>query len=251
MESIYSQIRNSSRAGRKQLAVLIDPDGLDVDHVEFLVSLAHTAHIDYFFVGGSLIKEDVMEETIRFLKKESDIPCIIFPGSHLQVNKSADAILFLSLISGRNPDLLIGQQVIAAPYIKQTELEVLSTGYILIDGGAPTTASYISNTLPIPRNKPSIAASTAMAGEMLGHNLIYLDAGSGAEYPVSPEIVKAVREAVDIPIVVGGGIISVNDCENILKAGADIVVIGNAIEDDPQKLVQFAEHIYNLQYDIL
>lgn len=246
MVSIYSQIRQLREQGKKQLAVLIDPDALHMQHIDKLIQLSRTSTIDYFFIGGSLITDDVMTKSIERLKKNTDIPTVIFPGSQFQVNNRADALLFLSLISGRNPELLIGQQVIAAPYIKNSELEVLSTGYMLIDGGVPTTASYISSTQPIPRDKPKIASSTAMAGEMLGHQLIYLDAGSGAKHPVSGQIIKSVRNAVDIPIIVGGGIRSIGQCESAIEAGADILVIGNAIENDPDQLSYFADYIHDL-----
>lgn len=248
MESVYSEILRRSQDGEKQLAVLIDPDGLDMGHVDYLISLAQKAKLDYFFVGGSLIADDVMDKTIRRIKSECDIPCIIFPGSYYQLSAEADAILFLSLISGRNPEMLIGQQVVAAPYIKKLNLEVVATGYMNIDGGRPTTASYISNSSPIPRNKPLIAASTALAGEMLGHKVIFLDAGSGAKYPVSADIIAAVNAVVDIPIIVGGGVRTIEDLKSAYRAGADIVVIGDAIEKEPDRLVEFSDFIHRTEF---
>ncbi len=244
MESIYSEILQRSLEGKKQLAVLIDPDGLDMDSVDYLISRAQKAKIDYFFIGGSLIADDVMDKTIRRIKNECDIPCIIFPGSYHQLSPEADAILFLSLISGRNADMLIGQQVVAAPYIKKLNLEVISTGYMNIDGGNPTTASYISNSFPIPRDKPVIAAATAMAGEMLGHKVIFLDAGSGAIHPVSSKIISAVSDAVEIPIIIGGGIKTVGQLDAAYKAGGDLVVIGDVVEKEPDRLQEFAEYIH-------
>ncbi len=247
MESIYSRLRHRTAKGKKHLAVLIDPDGIDMEHIDKLVSLAGEAQVDYFFIGGSLITDDVLEQCIRRIKAQCSIPCIIFPGSHLQVSAEADAILFLSLISGRNAEMLIGQQVVAAPYIKKVGLEAISTGYMNIDGGNATTVSYISNAFPIPRNKPAIAKSTAIAGEMLGHNVLFLDAGSGAQFPVSADIIQAVRKAIEIPIIVGGGIKTLKQCADALSAGADIVVIGDAIEKEPRKLREFAEYIHQAQ----
>lgn len=247
MNTIYSHILQQSQEGKKQLAILIDPDGIMMEDVDYIISLSQKAHVDYFFIGGSLITDDVMDKCIRRIKSQSDIPCIIFPGSYHQISPDADAILFLSLISGRNAEMLIGQQVIAAPYIKKSGLEVISTGYINVDGGNPTTASYMSNSFPIPRDKPAIAASTAMAGEMLGHSIIFLDAGSGAKYPVNEKLIAAVRKSVDIPIVVGGGVKSLEQFSAALNAGADIVVIGDTIEKEPDRLYEFADYIQQLQ----
>jgi len=181
-------------AGIRRFAVLIDPDEVDGSALQRLVTLAQESHVDYFFVGGSLVTGDAMDSTIRFLKQHSPIPVVIFPGSVMQVNPQADALLFLSLISGRNPELLIGNQVLAAPYVKKSGIEAIPTGYILIDGGAPTTVSYISNTNPIPADKPEIAACTAMAGELLGMQLMYMDAGSGAKRPIPADVINAVRK---------------------------------------------------------
>ena len=184
-----------------------------------------------------------LNSTVRTLKAHSDIPVILFPGSNLHIDPSADAILLLSLISGRNPDFLIGQHVVAAPILKKSRLEILPTGYMLIESGKPTTVSYISNTMPIPYDKPEVAACTAMAGEMLGLRLIYLDAGSGAQRPVSPRTITAVRKSVEIPIIVGGGITTPQAAEDALQAGADVIVIGNGIEKDPNLLVEVSERV--------
>jgi putative glycerol-1-phosphate prenyltransferase len=199
--------------------------------------------VDFFLVGGSLLTSTFLNSTVRTLKGHSDIPVILFPGSNLHIDPSADAILLLSLISGRNPDFLIGQHVIAAPVLKKSKLEILPTGYMLIESGKPTTVSYISNTTPIPYDKPEVAACTAMAGEMLGLQLIYLDAGSGAQRPVSPRTIAAVRRSVEVPIIVGGGITTPQAAEDALRAGADVIVIGNGIEKDPNLLVEVSERI--------
>jgi putative glycerol-1-phosphate prenyltransferase len=177
---------------------------------------------------------------VEAIHEHSNIPAILFPGSSLHIDPAADAILLLSLISGRNPDLLIGQHVVAAPLLRKSGLEVLPTGYMLIESGRQTTVSYISNTLPIPRDKPSIAACTAMAGELLGLRNIFLDAGSGAQYPVPVETIAAVRSVVDTPIIVGGGINSFEKAHNALEAGADVIVVGNGIEQNSGLLPEIA-----------
>jgi geranylgeranylglyceryl phosphate synthase family protein len=171
------------------------------------------------------------------LKKHLEVPVVIFPGSPSQIDSEADGILLLSLISGRNADLLIGRHVEAAPALKRSGLEVLPTGYLLVDGGSPTTASYVSGTLPIPRNKPEIASATAMAGEMLGLRLMYLDGGSGASGVVPPDVIGAVTESVEVPIFVGGGIRSADDIDTAHDAGADVVVVGTAFEASPEQWV--------------
>src|SRR5207342_938555 len=204
--TLYHQIQERKSAGKKSFAVLIDPDKVNVATTEQLVSLALDARIDYFFVGGSLVISNNLDECIRQIKVSCSIPVVIFPGSHSQISRYADALLYLSLISGRNPELLIGQHVISAPAVKQSGLEIMPTGYMLIDGGAPTTVSYITNSLPIPADKLEIALCTAMAGEMLGMKLIYMDAGSGARKSISTEMIERVSAAIEIPLIVGGGI---------------------------------------------
>jgi putative glycerol-1-phosphate prenyltransferase len=229
---VYSKIKAARSSGKKLLSVLVDPDKADKAHISSLVN--HTNEIaDLYFIGGSILTEDALDETVESLKAQTTVPCVLFPGSAVQISGKADAILFLSLISGRNPDLLIGQHVVSAPRIKHFGLEVLAVGYMLIDGGRPTTASYISHTFPIPSDKPEIAACTAMAGEMLGLGTIYLDAGSGAQNPIPPSIISAVRNSCDIPIIVGGGIRTPEQARMAADAGADIIVIGNAFESNP------------------
>ncbi|MGB0390713.1 MAG: geranylgeranylglyceryl/heptaprenylglyceryl phosphate synthase [Salibacteraceae bacterium] len=238
---ILQGIKEKSTNKQKQLAVLIDPDKGHPEHLAKLATMANEAKVDLFFIGGSLMVGNEMEETIRTIKSLSDIPVVLFPGSPSQVCDKADGILLLSLISGRNADLLIGQQVIAAPAIKKSGLEVLPTGYMLIDGGRPTTASYISASQPIPANKPEIAAVTAMTGEMMGLQLMYADAGSGADNPVSPQTIAAIKKVTQCPLVVGGGMKTPEDVARAYAAGADIAVVGNAFEDHPDLLFEIAE----------
>jgi len=220
--------------GEKSLAVLVDPDKISDNYLSQLANHASNGLIDYFFVGGSLITSNNLDESITFLKQNTDKPVILFPGSTLQVNTKADAILFLSLISGRNAELLIGKHVEVAPLLNQSNLEVISTGYMIIEGGKATSASYMSNTNPIPYDKPEIAACTALAGEMLGLKCTYLEAGSGALNSVSCEMVKHVAKMTKIPLIVGGGIRDKETAKVICRAGADIVVVGTSIENNPE-----------------
>lgn len=229
----YEEWLARKERGEKSLAVLVDPDKVSESYLSKLCHHADKGLIDYFFVGGSLITSNMMTSTIHFLKKHSSIPVILFPGSTLQVQTDADAILFLSLISGRNPELLIGKHVEAAPVLRQSNLEIISTGYILVENGKATSASYMSNTAPIPFDKPEIASCTAMAGEMLGLKCTYLEAGSGAINSVSCEMVSAVAESTATPLIVGGGIRDKETAKVICNAGADIIVIGTRIEHNP------------------
>ncbi len=212
--------------------MLIDPDKCSAAEGRDLGREAAAAGVDFFLVGGSLLRTEHGGELVSELKRSAGLPAILFPGSVQQINHQADGILFLSLLSGRNPDLLIGQHVVAAPLLKQSRLEVLSTGYLLVDGGRDTTVHYMSNTRPIPHDKPDIAACTALAGAYLGVQLIYLDCGSGALRPVPDNMVKAVRNEVELPLIVGGGIRSAEMADVLWEAGADVVVVGNALEQD-------------------
>lgn len=218
----------------KSIIVLIDPDKCSNSSLSELIKYDELPLC--WFVGGSLLMESKFQETIEYLKENSKNPVVIFPGNNLQLSKNADAILFLSLVSGRNPEYLIGQHVVAAPKIKASGLKPIPTGYILIDGGRETAVSYISNTKPIPRDKPEIAVATAMAAEMQGKQLIYLEAGSGAQNPVPPDTVAAIRQNTDLPIIVGGGVKGIEAVTNLFSAGADHVVIGNHIESNPDFL---------------
>lgn len=246
MKPIYSALQERKSKGIKSFAVLLDPDKLDDAACKRMVKLGIDNKIDFFFVGGSLLTDDSLSRVIQYIKSESKIPAIIFPGSNNQICNEADAILLLSLISGRNADALIGQHVIAAPILKLSGLEVLATGYMLVESGRQTTASYISNTTPLPHDKPAIAACTAMAGEMLGLKLIYLDGGSGALNPISGEMIRAVRKSVETPIIVGGGINTRENAYNALMAGADVVVVGNGIEKNPNLLVEIASIVQEI-----
>ena len=243
--SIYDSLVQARASGQKQLAVLVDPDKAEGGQLSRLAALAEESKVDYFFVGGSLIVQDRLEECLQLLRSVSSIPRILFPGSAFQISDLADGLLFLSLISGRNAELLIGSHVIAAPYLKRSRLEVLPTGYMLVDGGAPTTVSYISNTFPIPADKDDIAACTAMAGEMLGLKMIFLDAGSGARQPVSTAMIEAVARSVDLPLVVGGGIRTPERALANVQAGADLIVVGNALETDPGLMRAMAQAIHS------
>ena len=243
--NIYTHITKSKKAGKKLFALLVDPDKQDMSALIGTVEKAESAKIDFFFVGGSLLTNDSLESCIHTIKSNCDIPIVLFPGNAMQVNNNADGILFLSLISGRNADMLIGKQVITAPILKQSSLEILPTGYMLIDSGKPTTVSYMSNTTPIPYEKNAVAACTAMAGEMLGLKLIFMDGGSGAENPVSESMIEAVRKSVDCPIIIGGGISNGKKAVANCKAGADIIVVGNAIEKDESLISEIANAIHN------
>ncbi len=230
--NILQQIELARANQKKMLAILLDPDKLNPKDVQEKIRSLSAFQVDFFLVGGSLLLTDYFDNFIQALKENTNLPIVLFPGSAQQVNKNADAILFLQLISGRNPDFLINQQVQAAPLVKQTDLEVIPTGYILVESGRETTASYISNTKPIPADKPEIAVTTALAGQYLGHRLIYLDGGSGALNPIPQEIIKSCKKSLDIPIIIGGGIRSNEQMQAAYKAGADVVVIGTAFEQN-------------------
>ena len=233
---VYKEIIEKIEKGEKMFAMLIDPDKQpEENQLEELLDMAKYAGVNFIFVGGSLISRPI-DESISLLKQHCNLPVILFPGSLWQVSEKADSLLFLSLISGRNSDFLIGNQVVAAPILRKTNLEIISTGYILVDCGSATSVEYMSNTRPIPYTKKDIAVATAIAGEMLGFKAIYMDGGSGAEKPISPEMISAVRENIKIPLIIGGGIRNSEQAQNALDAGADIIVIGNAIEKKPNLL---------------
>lgn len=234
----FNALKAQNKSG---FAVLADPDKIAPADMQHLARLCNDAGVDYLFMGGSLLMAHQMELCIQRFKTESDIPVVLFPGSPAQVTPYADALLYLSLISGRNPDLLIGQHVASAPQVKGSGLEVISTGYIIVDGGIQTTVSYMSNTTPIPADKPEIALCTAWAGELQGKHVIYLDAGSGARRPVSEEMIHKLSSNIDIPLIVGGGICTPDKVYQNCKAGANIVVVGNAIERDPLLIRDMAQ----------
>src|SRR5215510_4167194 len=246
VETIYQSILSKKKKGQKSFAVLIDPDKVNAAGLEELTELAVNAAVDYLLVGGSLVISNQLDDVVQRIKRNCSIPIILFPGTPSQVSKYADGLLYLSLISGRNPELLIGQHVISAPFVKQTGLEIISTGYIVIDGGAPTTVSYISNAVPVPADKAEIAMCTAMAGEMLGMKLIYMDAGSGAKRPITESMIKAVADRIEVPLIVGGGISSPEKAYLNCKAGADLIVVGNAIEKDASLIKEMASAIHSV-----
>lgn len=248
--SIYDELITAKRNGDKKFVVLIDPDKLRLDNIDQIINISQKSKVDYFFIGGSLVVNNMLDQCLVKIREACSIPMILFPGSSLQISYRADAILFLSLISGRNAELLIGKQVQSAPYIKMSPLECISTGYMLIDGGIPTTVSYISNTQPIPNNKVDIAMATAMAGEMLGQKLIYMDAGSGAQTPISTEMIDAVSGAIDIPLIIGGGIKDPQKAFDNVRAGADIIVVGDAIEKDPSLIVDLSAAVHSFKRDV-
>ncbi len=226
--------------------VLFDPDKEDVAKAAARAELCQEAGVDALLVGGSLLLTPAFEQLLCELKKRLSIPLIIFPGGVRQVSPHADAILFMSLVSGRNPEHLIGDQVVAAPLVKACGLEPIPTAYMLIESGQTTSAEYMSNTRPIPRHKPDIAAATALAAEFLGMKLVYLEAGSGAAHSVPTEMIKAVSSYITLPVVVGGGITSPQEARAKVEAGASFVVTGNVLEggNDVQLVRRFAEAVH-------
>lgn len=249
MKNIYTEILRKKASGDKMLALLVDPDKVDSARIaalsgKFVSADGINAGPDIILVGGSLVVEDTTK-TIAELKNHCDIPVVLFPGNCSQIATNADGILFLSLISGRNPEYLIGQHVNASIQLKKSGLEIIPTGYMLIDGGNVTSVQYISGTMPIPRTKNDIAVATAIAGEMLGMKLLYLEAGSGAEKHVPFEMIRKVRSMVDIPLIVGGGLRNINDICSAFDAGADMVVVGTAIEENEDFLNEIVSKIKN------
>jgi len=236
MESaVYSQILKNMLAGKKMLAVLIDPDKCSEEHLQRLIPLLQQHTPDFVFVGGSQLKIS-FSTLIETFREALHIPVVLFPGDVSQFSPNADALLLLSLISGRNPEYLISQHVSAAVPINKSGLEVIPTGYMLIDGGTKSAVEYISNTQPIPRNKNEIALATALAGQLLGLKAIYLEAGSGAQMPVPAAMIQAVKQNIQIPLIVGGGIKNSEQLYDAYEAGADLVVIGNILETEPEKI---------------
>jgi phosphoglycerol geranylgeranyltransferase len=238
--NIYNTISDRKK---KRIAILIDPDKNTENSLEKILHNCNKSGIDFIFVGGSLVVRN-MGETITFIRQKTQIPVLIFPGNVIQISDKADGILFLSLISGRNPEYLIGQHVISAPTLKKSGIEVIPTAYILIENGKTTSVEYISNTVPIPADKPEIVVATALAGEMLGMKLIYLEAGSGAAKSVALGIISEVKKNTQMPILVGGGIRSAEDASKIFQSGADLVVIGSAVEQNPDIILEFSHQGY-------
>ena len=231
-------LKTKITAKKKQLALLIDPENISLkDAIKITIS-AQQNNFSFIFMGGSLVSGS-LDQYVSEIKKATNLPVILFPGGVYQITDKADGVLFLSLISGRNSDYLIGQHVLAAPFLKKSKISVIPTGYILIESGNITSVEYMSNTKPIPQSKPDIICATAMAGEMLGLKMIYLEAGSGAINHVNSDVIAKVKKCISIPLIVGGGIKTAEQLRSIFNAGADIAVIGTAIENNPGLIKQF------------
>ena len=230
--TIRQQILEAKSNGQKLLAVLLDPDKIVLENLNHLIDKINQSPATHIFVGGSIVKNNILEELIAALKQETNLPVILFPGDPSQISPKADGILFLSLLSGRNPDYLIEYQVQAAPILKKTNLEVISTGYILIESGNETAVARVSKTKPLSRENLDLVLATAQAGEMLGNQLIYLEAGSGAKQSVPKEMIEMISQNIKIPVIVGGGIVDLHGIQKAYKAGADLVVIGTAFENN-------------------
>jgi phosphoglycerol geranylgeranyltransferase len=232
MKNIYNDILKAKSENKKLLAILLDPDKIVWENLSVLISKINHSPATHIFIGGSLVENNIIDELIITIKQNCNLPIVLFPGNPSQISDKADAILFLSLISGRNPDYLIGHQVNAAPILKKTNLEIISTGYILIESGTETAVERVSKTKPLDRNNIDYIIQTTQAGQMLGNKLIYLEAGSGAKQAVSLEMIKKVAQNIEIPLVVGGGIVDLQQIKDSYTAGADLVVIGTAFEND-------------------
>lgn len=230
--NIYKDILQATKQGKKLLAVLIDPEKIALEHVPSFFKKLQVSIATHIFVGGSTDKNHQTEKVVTAIKENTNLPVILFPGDVSQITNKADGILFLSLISGRNPEYLITQQIKAAPILKQTHLEILPTGYILIDGQKETATQRVSNTKPIAQKDAKLILDTALAGEFSGKKIMYLEAGSGATIPVAKNIITLVKKNLTIPLIVGGGIRTRQQLDLAFKAGADMVVIGTAFEND-------------------
>lgn len=248
--SVYQSLLNHKQNKLKNLAVLIDPDQHD-DELHSLFLQSKQNDISLFLVGGSLVSKGITKDCVRDLKSWGAENVILFPGNEIQLCENADALLFMSLISGRNSEYLIGKQVTAAPWIKKSGIESLPTGYMLVESGKLTSANYISGTLPIPNDKPDIAAATAIAGELLGMNNLYLDAGSGAKQPVPAQIIKSVNKNTDSILWVGGGIRSAKEAKTAWTNGADIVVVGNGLFEIPDLIEEISAEMQILNQLII
>ncbi|APY10677.1 geranylgeranylglyceryl/heptaprenylglyceryl phosphate synthase [Seonamhaeicola sp. S2-3] len=232
MNSIYKKIQASALKGDKLLAVLIDPDKVVVNEVSRFISKINESVATHIFVGGSTVDENDTEDLVEEIKKYTNVPVVLFPGDVNQITGKADGLLFLSLISGRNPDFLIGKHVDSVTKLSETGLEIIPTGYILIESGNKSAVERVTNTKPMSRINVSLITKTAKAGELLGMKLIYLEAGSGAKSPISEDIIKSVKNKLSIPLIVGGGIKNSKQLENAYNSGADLVVIGTAFEEN-------------------
>jgi putative glycerol-1-phosphate prenyltransferase len=243
---IYQFFLSAKKEGRKLLAILLDPDKINLETIAETITKINNSTVDFIFVGGSSVEEKATDQLVLKIKELTTLPIVLFPGNYQQITSHADAILFLSLISGRNPEYLINQQVKSVPYLQKSDLEVIPTGYILIDGGKETSVQKVSETKPILADNIEEITQTAIAGMYMGNKLIYLEAGSGALHPVNPSVIKSVIKNLTIPLIVGGGIRSRNELLEAYKNGADVVVIGTAFEENSNFLSKFMknEHIY-------
>jgi len=232
MKNIYQDILASISKQQKLLAVLIDPDKMAIEMAVGFIEKVNKSLVTHIFVGGSTVEKYATKKLVSRIKSQTDLPVIIFPGDINQITDSADALLFLSLISGRNPEYLIGKQVEAVSKLRQVHLEVLSTGYILIENGKETSVQRVTETIPMVRDNVQAIVNTAKAGEFLGMKLIYLEAGSGALHPINADIISSVKQELNIPLIVGGGIRNKKQLDKMYISGADLVVIGTAFEED-------------------
>lgn len=230
--SIYQEILQYKLQSKKLLAILLDPDKIVWDKINDLMDKINQSPATHIFVGGSLVLNDRIDDLILKIKQNCSLPILLFPGNPSQISGLADGILFLSLISGRNPDYLIEHQVNAVPLLKKTNLEIISTGYMLIDGGNETAVAKVSQTKPLDAKNSDYIVQTAQAGELLGNKMIYLEAGSGALNPIASEIIEKVSKNIQIPLIVGGGISNQATIQKAFDSGADMVVIGTAFENN-------------------
>ena len=243
--SVLSKLNDCVEKKGAGFIVLIDPDKKNDKNIDQLVEKAHQNGVDAIFVGGSIMMDGLYHKRVERIKSISEIPVILFPGGVNQINKHYDAMLFMSLLSGRNSHYLIGEQVIAAPIVKDYEIETIPTGYLLIDGGSPTSVEVVSGTNPLPSNRPDIIVSHALAAQFLGMELIYLEAGSGALNEVPEDVVKKVADEISIGLIVGGGIRTPEDANSIVNSGASFVVIGSAIEKSAELMEEFSSSIHS------
>lgn len=232
MKNIYNNILRAIKNGEKLLVILIDPDKVRISELPRIIEKVNHSMASYIFVGGSTVEANDSDLVITEIKKHTSLSIVLFPGDVTQITPNADALLFLSLISGRNPEYLIGKHIESIHSIKQTKLEIIPTGYILIENGKETSVQKVTNTFPLSRNDLTLIVDTAFAGQLLGMKLIYLEAGSGASKPITADIIKAVKKTISIPLIVGGGIKSKQELKNAFNSGADLVVIGTAFEED-------------------
>ncbi len=238
---LYKHILLRKQQGIKSLAVLVDPDRSKSKDFDLLLDRSIQNKVDFFFIGGSLILDNAMPEMIRKIKSQTNIPVVIFPGNGMQINPEADAFLLLSLVSGRNPDYLIGRQVEAAITLRNSGLEIIPTAYILVDGGQVSSTAYITQTIPIPAHRPELAVATAVAAEQLGMKMIYLEAGSGAKWPINSKLVSLVSQNIQLPLITGGGVKNGTTCYELYKSGSDLIVVGNALEENPELIYELTQ----------